>query len=72
MKDARYAGWDGELGAAILGGDVSLADLAARVEAGEIDPRRASRPAGAVRERRQRGAVGRPLTIARRRIAQIV
>jgi len=38
MKDARYAGWDGELGTAILGGGLSLADLAARVEAGEIDP----------------------------------
>ena len=72
MKDARYAGWDGELGTAITGGGVTLADLAARVEAGEIDPGAPLRPAGAVRERRQRGAVGRPLTIARRRIAQIV
>ncbi len=37
-KDARYAGWDGELGAAILGGGTSLADLEARVASGEIDP----------------------------------
>ena len=29
-RDARYAGWDGELGRAILGGGVSLADLEAR------------------------------------------
>jgi xylose isomerase len=39
MVDARYAGWNGDLGRAILAGGVSLADLAARVEAGEIDPR---------------------------------
>ncbi len=38
MVDARYAGWAGELGRAILGGEVSLEDLAARVEAGTIDP----------------------------------
>jgi xylose isomerase len=38
MVEARYAGWQGELGAAILGGGVTLADLAAKVEAGEIDP----------------------------------
>ena len=38
MVDRRYAGWNGELGRAILGGGASLADLAARVEAGEIDP----------------------------------
>jgi xylose isomerase len=38
MVEARYAGWSGELGAAILDGSVSLADLAAKVEAGEIDP----------------------------------
>ena len=38
-KDARYAGWDGELGAAILGGSASLADLEARVASGELDPR---------------------------------
>ena len=34
----RYAGWDGELGRSILAGDLSLADLAARVAAGELDP----------------------------------
>jgi xylose isomerase len=39
MVEARYAGWSGELGAAILDGSMGLADLAARVEAGEIDPR---------------------------------
>lgn len=35
----RYAGWDAGLGAQILGGDVSLEDLAGRVAAGDIDPR---------------------------------
>jgi xylose isomerase len=38
MVEARYAGWTGKLGQAILGGSLSLADLAERVEAGEIDP----------------------------------
>jgi xylose isomerase len=38
MVDARYAGWKGELGRTILGGGVSLEELAARVESGEIDP----------------------------------
>jgi xylose isomerase len=38
-KDARYAGWDGELGKAILGGGESLESLEARVAAGEIEPR---------------------------------
>jgi len=38
MVETRYAGWQGELGAAILGGRVTLAELAAKVEAGEIDP----------------------------------
>jgi xylose isomerase len=38
MRDERYAGWSGELGQAILGGSVSLADLEDRVHAGEIDP----------------------------------
>jgi xylose isomerase len=38
MVETRYAGWQGDLGAAILGGGVTLADLAAKVEAGEIDP----------------------------------
>jgi len=36
---ARYAGWDGPLGQAILGGDASLADLHTKVDAGEIDPK---------------------------------
>ena len=35
----RYAGWEGELGSAILGGGVSLAELGERVAAGELDPR---------------------------------
>jgi xylose isomerase len=38
MVEERYAGWSGELGSAILGGAVTLADLAARVESGAIDP----------------------------------
>jgi xylose isomerase len=38
LKDARYAGWDGELGKGILGGSLSLADLEAEVAAGRIDP----------------------------------
>lgn len=38
MVEARYAGWSSELGRDILAGGVSLADLAARVESGEIDP----------------------------------
>jgi len=38
MVEERYAGWSGKLGSAILDGSASLADLAARVEAGEIDP----------------------------------
>jgi xylose isomerase len=42
MKDARYAGWDGELGTSILGGGVTLSELAARVEAGGIEPVRRS------------------------------
>jgi xylose isomerase len=42
LKDARYAGWDGELGQAILGGSLSLADLEARVADGSIDPVRVS------------------------------
>jgi hypothetical protein len=41
-KDARYAGWDGELGKAIHGGGASLADLEAKVAAGEISPVRRS------------------------------
>ena len=42
MVEQRYAGWGGQLGRAILDGEVSLAELAARVEAGEITPERAS------------------------------
>ena len=38
MVEARYAGWKEDLGTAILGGNVTLADLAAKVESGEIDP----------------------------------
>ncbi|MBP1705666.1 MAG: Xylose isomerase [Chloroflexi bacterium] len=39
MVEERYAGWGDALGTSILDGKLSLADLAARVEAGEIDPR---------------------------------
>jgi xylose isomerase len=42
LKDGRYAGWDGELGRAILGGSLSLADLEARVADGGIQPVRVS------------------------------
>ncbi len=38
LVEERYAGWSGQLGAAILDGSLSLADLAAKVEAGEVDP----------------------------------
>jgi len=38
-RKARYAGWSGELGAAIQSGSATLADLERRVAAGEIDPR---------------------------------
>ena len=38
LREERYAGWSGELGAAILDGSLSLADLEARVAAGGIDP----------------------------------
>lgn len=37
-KAARYAGWDRELGADILGGSETLATLAGKVEDGRIDP----------------------------------
>jgi xylose isomerase len=40
--EARYAGWSGELGKSILGGEVSLEDLAAKVESDGIDPKPAS------------------------------
>jgi xylose isomerase len=39
LRQARYAGWDGPLGTAILDGSESLESLAGRVAAGEIDPR---------------------------------
>jgi xylose isomerase len=39
LRDQRYAGWEGDLGSAILGGSLGLADLEARVASGEIDPR---------------------------------
>jgi xylose isomerase len=35
----RYAGWDGSLGRAILGGTASLADLHAAVDKGGVDPK---------------------------------
>ncbi len=38
MREERYAGWSAPLGAEILQGRASLADLADRVEAGAIDP----------------------------------
>ena len=41
-KDARYAGWDGELGTAILEGTLGLEELEKRVADGSIDPRRGS------------------------------
>ena len=37
-KDARYAGWDAELGKGILGGSLTLEDLEARVADGSIAP----------------------------------
>ncbi len=42
LKDARYAGWDGQLGKDILGGSLSLADLEERVASGAIAPVRRS------------------------------
>jgi xylose isomerase len=39
MVKERYAGWDGDLGRSILAGESSLANLEARVAAGEIDPK---------------------------------
>jgi xylose isomerase len=38
-RKQRYAGWSGELGAAILEGGVTLAELERRVASGAIDPR---------------------------------
>jgi xylose isomerase len=42
LKDARYAGWEGQLGQDILGGSLSLADLETRVASGAIAPIRRS------------------------------
>jgi xylose isomerase len=38
LREARYAGWDGELGRSITSGKVLLELLAGRVATGEIDP----------------------------------
>ncbi len=38
-REARYAGWSGDLGAGILDGGVGIDELEARVASGEIDPR---------------------------------
>src|SRR5689334_19214990 len=37
-REARYAGWDGDLGKGILGGSVSIEELEQRVASGSIDP----------------------------------
>ena len=47
MVEQRYAGWSGELGSAIMSGQLSLADLADRVAAGEIDAQPGERAPGA-------------------------
>jgi len=39
LREARYSGWDGALGSAILDGSETLASLEAKVASGEIDPR---------------------------------
>jgi xylose isomerase len=39
LREARYRGWDGALGSAILDGSETLASLEAKVASGEIDPR---------------------------------
>lgn len=39
MVEQRYAGWSGGLGRAITAGELSLEELAARVESGAINPR---------------------------------
>jgi xylose isomerase len=38
FREQRYAGWDGPLGRQIMNGQLSLADLEAKVVAGEVDP----------------------------------
>jgi xylose isomerase len=42
LRAERYAGWDGELGASILRGDVSLTDLEQSVGDGALTPTRVS------------------------------
>jgi xylose isomerase len=37
-KEERYSGWGGDLGLGILDGSETLVSLAARVEAGDVDP----------------------------------
>ena len=37
-REARYAGWGGELGKGILDGSVSIEELERRVASGAIDP----------------------------------
>ncbi len=39
LREARYAGWAGELGRSILSGEALLEMLAGRVATGEIDPK---------------------------------
>jgi xylose isomerase len=39
FREERYAGWDEQFGRQILDGELSLAELEARVAAGQIDPR---------------------------------
>ena len=39
MREARYAGWAGDLGRSIMSGDATLASLANAVAAGEVDAR---------------------------------
>ena len=56
----RYAGWDGDLGRAITGGTVTLAELADQVDAGKIEPDPVSGRQEDIRKRPQR----RPLGVA--------
>jgi xylose isomerase len=42
LRAERYAGWSGDLGSGILGGDVSLEDLEQRVASGAVTPERHS------------------------------
>jgi xylose isomerase len=39
LREARYAGWDGPLGQAILSGEAGFEALAERVASGDLDPR---------------------------------